>query len=306
VQLRHTGNNAMELTKPRYRFFVVKTQIISLAILNVTSSSMLHINLVLHLNDVEPLSDLPAIIVCLSIRSSRRFVFQQLWVITICIGVLLYPLCLSTMPLVERSLSPDDEIRRKKLKRRYNSSPSLSTSDDDHKRRKRRRTSRHRKEDKKRRRRKKYHRDDDSSSSNSSSSVDDSHRKRKKKAKKRDRKTKKLEDQGADRSQDTKREHKPHPSEQQPTCPSDETPDAPKKRSFAMAPMSREQYDAQQKQVREVYDEESGRYRLVRGNGEIIERIVSRSAHEQINRGATRGDGTSFAKNVLAAMNKRR
>jgi hypothetical protein len=71
-----------------------------------------------------------------------------------------------------------------------------------------------------------------------------------------------------------------------------------------MVPMSRDQYEAQRKQVREVYDEESGRYRLVRGDGEIIERIVSRGAHEQINQNATRGDGSSFAKNIVAAIRR--
>jgi hypothetical protein len=40
---------------------------------------------------------------------------------------------------------------------------------------------------------------------------------------------------------------------------------------------------AQQAVTREVYDEETGRYRLVRGTGEIVERIVSKSDHERIN-----------------------
>jgi Nuclear RNA-splicing-associated protein len=61
-----------------------------------------------------------------------------------------------------------------------------------------------------------------------------------------------------------------------------------------MVPMSREQYEAEQSQVREVYDPETGRMRLVRGSGEIIERIVSKVAHQHINRQATRGDGESF------------
>ena len=70
-------------------------------------------------------------------------------------------------------------------------------------------------------------------------------------------------------------------------------------RSAAMAPMSREQYEALQSQIREVYDEESGRYRLVRGTGEIIERIVSRDDHQSINQRATRGDGASFSKQIM-------
>ncbi|KAG7344341.1 nuclear RNA-splicing-associated protein [Nitzschia inconspicua] len=65
-----------------------------------------------------------------------------------------------------------------------------------------------------------------------------------------------------------------------------------------MVPMTREQYLAQQAQVREVYDPETGRMRLVRGNGEIIERIVSRERHLQINQQATRGDGASFSRMI--------
>eukprot|EP00978_Attheya_sp_CCMP212_P034323 scaffold143160_cov61-Attheya_sp.AAC.1 len=67
-----------------------------------------------------------------------------------------------------------------------------------------------------------------------------------------------------------------------------------------MVPMTREQYEAQQAVVREVYDAESGRFRLVRGSGEIIERIVSRDAHAQINRVATRTDGTCFSRDILS------
>jgi hypothetical protein len=71
-----------------------------------------------------------------------------------------------------------------------------------------------------------------------------------------------------------------------------------------MVPMSREQYEAQQSQIREVYDPESGRYRLVRGTGEIIERIVSRADHAAINKQATQGDGSSFARSVYQAAKR--
>ena len=63
--------------------------------------------------------------------------------------------------------------------------------------------------------------------------------------------------------------------------------------------MTRDQYKELQSQVREVYDEESGRYRLVRGTGEIIERIVSRDDHQSINQRATRGDGVSFSRYTM-------
>jgi hypothetical protein len=71
-----------------------------------------------------------------------------------------------------------------------------------------------------------------------------------------------------------------------------------------MVPMSREQYEAQQSQIREVYDPESGRHRLVRGAGEIIERIVSRADHAAINKQATQGDGSSFARTIYQAAKR--
>ena len=43
--------------------------------------------------------------------------------------------------------------------------------------------------------------------------------------------------------------------------------------------------------VREVFEPETGRMRLVRGDGEIIERIVSRQEQEDIRRHASRWVG---------------
>ena len=68
-----------------------------------------------------------------------------------------------------------------------------------------------------------------------------------------------------------------------------------------MMPMSQEEHQARQSIVREVYDPETGRTRLVRGDGEIIERIVSRDEHAAINRQATRGDGASFIRGIHQA-----
>ena len=82
-----------------------------------------------------------------------------------------------------------------------------------------------------------------------------------------------------------------------------EPPTEPTANKRSMVPMTREQYEAKQKEVREVYDPESGRTRLVRGTGEIIERLVSRNEHTMINQLATRGDGTSFAKQIHDAAN---
>eukprot|EP01083_Nonionella_stella_P223216 795737_1 len=79
----------------------------------------------------------------------------------------------------------------------------------------------------------------------------------------------------------------------------------PQKVTAHMKPMSKEEYEKLQSTIREVYDPLSGRYRLVRGTGEIIERIVSRSDHERINQIATRGDGTSFSKSIIDAATRR-
>lgn len=70
-----------------------------------------------------------------------------------------------------------------------------------------------------------------------------------------------------------------------------------------MAPMTREQYEAKRSEIREEYDAETGRYRLVRGTGEVLERIVSRDEHLAINRQATRGDGASFMRNLYRNSN---
>ncbi|KAL9981264.1 hypothetical protein ACROYT_G009941 [Oculina patagonica] len=70
----------------------------------------------------------------------------------------------------------------------------------------------------------------------------------------------------------------------------------PKKRP--MVPMTKEEYEKQQAQVRRVYDPETGRHRLVKGTGEILEEIVSRDRHKAINKTATQGDGAFFQANL--------
>ncbi|XP_015593162.1 ADP-ribosylation factor-like protein 6-interacting protein 4 [Cephus cinctus] len=65
-------------------------------------------------------------------------------------------------------------------------------------------------------------------------------------------------------------------------------------RARAMAPMTKEEWEKRQSVVRRVYDEETGRHRLIKGDGEVLEEIVSRDRHKEINRQATRGDGEYF------------
>ncbi len=60
------------------------------------------------------------------------------------------------------------------------------------------------------------------------------------------------------------------------------------------APMTREQWLAEQARVREEYDPDTGRMRLVRGSGEIIERVVSKDRHAAINKLSTIMDGRAF------------
>lgn len=44
--------------------------------------------------------------------------------------------------------------------------------------------------------------------------------------------------------------------------------------------------------------------RLIKGDGEILEEIVTRDRHKQINQEATRGDGQSFQRNTVGSTRK--
>jgi len=65
-------------------------------------------------------------------------------------------------------------------------------------------------------------------------------------------------------------------------------------RAKAMAPISKKEWEKRQSVVRRIYDETSGRHRLIKGDGEVIEEIVNRERHKQINNIATRSDGEYF------------
>ncbi|KAJ3346842.1 hypothetical protein HDU83_002611 [Entophlyctis luteolus] len=84
--------------------------------------------------------------------------------------------------------------------------------------------------------------------------------------------------------------------------------DRPKRRSTPEVasrrlPQRPEEYQLEQNTLRKVYDPMTGRTRLVKGTGEIIEEIVSREKHKEINRQATAGDGTVYA-SVLRSIAK--
>ncbi|XP_061880491.1 ADP-ribosylation factor-like protein 6-interacting protein 4 [Entelurus aequoreus] len=74
--------------------------------------------------------------------------------------------------------------------------------------------------------------------------------------------------------------------------------DEQKARLATRRPLTKEEYDARQSVIRKVVDPETGRTRLVRGEGEIIEEMVSREKHKDINKQATKGDGNSFQRTL--------
>eukprot|EP00037_Helgoeca_nana_P005458 m.51651 g.51651 ORF g.51651 m.51651 type:complete len:213 (-) comp16459_c1_seq1:5338-5976(-) len=71
-----------------------------------------------------------------------------------------------------------------------------------------------------------------------------------------------------------------------------------RRRVAPMAVQSQDDYLRQQNVVRKVYDPDTGRQRLVRGDGEIIEEIVSRDRQREINAAATAEDGATFQRTV--------
>ncbi|ORY30316.1 hypothetical protein BCR33DRAFT_714903 [Rhizoclosmatium globosum] len=96
----------------------------------------------------------------------------------------------------------------------------------------------------------------------------------------------------------TTSDHKHHlpPSRsiQPPTASNTRTP---------MVPQRPEEFEREQQQVRRIIDPIDGRSRLVKGTGEIIEEIVSRERHHEINKQATKGDGAVYSK-VLHSLAK--
>ncbi|XP_051750879.1 ADP-ribosylation factor-like protein 6-interacting protein 4 [Ctenopharyngodon idella] len=63
-------------------------------------------------------------------------------------------------------------------------------------------------------------------------------------------------------------------------------------------PMTKEEYEARQSVIRRVLDPETGRTRLIRGDGEVLEEIVTKERHKEINKRATQGDGDAFQKRL--------
>ncbi|KAG8456055.1 hypothetical protein GDO86_002017 [Hymenochirus boettgeri] len=70
--------------------------------------------------------------------------------------------------------------------------------------------------------------------------------------------------------------------------------DEQKSRIQAMKPMTKDEWDARQSVIRRVIDPETGRMRLIKGDGEVLEEIVSKERHQEINKQATKNDGLAF------------
>uniref|UniRef100_A0A8C2FF69 ADP-ribosylation factor-like protein 6-interacting protein 4 n=1 Tax=Cyprinus carpio TaxID=7962 RepID=A0A8C2FF69_CYPCA len=60
--------------------------------------------------------------------------------------------------------------------------------------------------------------------------------------------------------------------------------DEQKGRLCTKRPMTKEDYEARQSVIRRALDPETGRTRLVRGDGEILEEIVSKERHQEVNK----------------------
>ncbi|CAG8592948.1 3146_t:CDS:2 [Funneliformis caledonium] len=68
----------------------------------------------------------------------------------------------------------------------------------------------------------------------------------------------------------------------------------------SMMPQTQKEYEAERSVIKEVIDPVDGRVRLIRGSGEILERIVSREEHKRINIQATMGDALTYQKKWMS------
>nr|XP_039327498.1 ADP-ribosylation factor-like protein 6-interacting protein 4 isoform X2 [Saimiri boliviensis boliviensis] len=124
--------------------------------------------------------------------------------------------------------------------------------------------------------------------------------KKRKKKKKKKKKRKKLKKKGKEKAEAQQAEALPGPSLDQWHRSAGEEEDGPvltdeqKSRIQAMKPMTKEEWDARQSVIRKVVDPETGRTRLIKGDGEVLEEIVTKERHKEINKQATRGDGLAF------------
>nr|XP_039263433.1 ADP-ribosylation factor-like protein 6-interacting protein 4 [Styela clava] len=139
--------------------------------------------------------------------------------------------------------------------------------------------------------RKRKHKEKDHSTSSTDSSSEDEKRKEKKRRKKEKKRLKK------EKRKKMRKENKKSKTSADSDVSSSGLKEAVSQQGKdrgRMCPMTKEEWEKQQSVVRRVYDEETGRSRLIKGDGEVLEEIVSKSRHQEINRKATMGDGMSF------------
>lgn len=67
-------------------------------------------------------------------------------------------------------------------------------------------------------------------------------------------------------------------------------------------PMTKEMWEKKQSVVRREFDSDTGRVRLVKGGGEILEECVSKERQREINRQATVGDGAAFQRDIKSRL----
>uniref|UniRef100_A0A1A9VR14 ADP-ribosylation factor-like protein 6-interacting protein 4 n=1 Tax=Glossina austeni TaxID=7395 RepID=A0A1A9VR14_GLOAU len=72
--------------------------------------------------------------------------------------------------------------------------------------------------------------------------------------------------------------------------------------SKSHAPETPEEYQRRQNKIRRETDPVTGRSRLIRGSGEILEEIVSKQRHTAINKEATEADGSYFQENISSQL----
>ncbi|XP_061396898.1 ADP-ribosylation factor-like protein 6-interacting protein 4 [Musca vetustissima] len=72
--------------------------------------------------------------------------------------------------------------------------------------------------------------------------------------------------------------------------------------SKSHAPETPEEYQKRQNRIRREVDPSTGRVRLIKGDGEVLEEIVTKERHKAINREATQGDGAFFQENTLGKL----
>ncbi|XP_062126707.1 ADP-ribosylation factor-like protein 6-interacting protein 4 [Drosophila sulfurigaster albostrigata] len=76
--------------------------------------------------------------------------------------------------------------------------------------------------------------------------------------------------------------------------------------SKSHAPETPEEYQRRQSQIRREVDPVTGRTRLIKGDSEVLEEIVSKERHHSINKKATSGDGEYFEMESLAAAKRQK